>query len=87
MQALHSPFQDVTNARVASVPAIKSPPSKRRKLRKRSEMIEAGLIQSLAKVAEEVTAMREALGKIKEDLGKHNMIIRAIHEVIQIDEM
>ncbi|KAG1763583.1 hypothetical protein EDD22DRAFT_952189, partial [Suillus occidentalis] len=66
--ALHSPFQDVTNAQVASVPAIKSPPSKRRKLRKRSEIIEAGLIQSLAKVAEEVTAMREALGKIKEDL-------------------
>jgi hypothetical protein len=87
MQALHSPFQDATNAQVASVPAIKSPPSKCRKLRKRSEIIEAGLIQSLAKVAEEVTAMREALGKIKEDLGKHNMIIRAIHEVIQIDEM
>lgn len=90
---IHSPsqtprslFRDVTNAQVASVPASKPSPSKRKKLGTQSELFEGGLVQSLAKVAEEVAVMREALGKIKEDLGRHSIILRAIHEVTQVDE-
>ncbi|KAG1883548.1 uncharacterized protein F5891DRAFT_990650 [Suillus fuscotomentosus] len=79
-------FRDVTNAQVASVPASEPPPSKRKKLGTQSELFEGGLVQSLAKVTEEVAVMRKALGKIKEDLGRHSIILRAIHEVTQLDE-
>ncbi|KAG2135841.1 hypothetical protein DEU56DRAFT_913226 [Suillus clintonianus] len=80
-------FQDITNMRAASMPAIELPPLKRRKLESQSKLFEGGLTQSLAQVAQEVAVVREALGRIKEDLGRQSIILLAICEAIQIDEM
>ncbi|KAG1855141.1 hypothetical protein C8R48DRAFT_675440 [Suillus tomentosus] len=62
---LHSSFQDITNVQAASVPVIELPPAKRRKLRRQSELSER---KSLAKVAQEIAVVREALGRIQEIL-------------------
>jgi flagellar hook-basal body complex protein FliE len=84
MQTQQSVFQDTTNVQVASVLAIDLPPSKRRKLGKQPESFEGGLVQSLSKVVQEVAVAREALSKIKEDLGQQSIILHAICEAIQI---
>lgn len=68
MQILRNFFQDTTNVRAASVPVIELRPSKRRKLGRRSELLEGGLAQSLAEVADEIAVMRESLDRIKKVL-------------------
>jgi hypothetical protein len=86
MQTLHSVFQDITNVQVASVPAIELLPLKCRKFGKQSKLFEGGLVQFLAKVIQEIAIVREALGKIDEDLGWQSIILQVIYEVIQSDE-
>ncbi|KAG1782334.1 hypothetical protein EV702DRAFT_1192006 [Suillus placidus] len=61
---LHS-FRDITNVGEASVPNIKLPPSKQRKLCGQSESFEERLTRSLAKIAQEVVVLTEALVRIK----------------------
>jgi hypothetical protein len=78
MQTPHS--QDITNVRAASVSAIELPPSKRRKLRRRSELFEKGLV---AKVTQEIAVVREALGRIQDDLDRHSTNLLAICEVFR----
>ncbi|KAG2128421.1 hypothetical protein BD769DRAFT_1387465 [Suillus cothurnatus] len=78
---LHSFFEDTTNVWAASVPATGLSPLKRRKLRRQSEMFEEG---SIAKVAQEIAVVREALGRIQKDLGQQSINLLAICEVIQI---
>jgi hypothetical protein len=80
MQTLRNFFQDITDVRAASVPVIELPPSKRTKLGRKSELFKGELTQSMAKVAQEIAVVREALGRIKENIDQQSIILLAICE-------
>ncbi|KAG2035447.1 hypothetical protein BDR03DRAFT_1012621 [Suillus americanus] len=73
-------FQDITDVRAASVPVIELPPSKRTKLGRKSKLFKGELTQSIAKVAQEIVVVREALGRIKENIDQQSIILLAICE-------
>lgn len=66
----------------ASVPDIKLPPSKRRKLGSQSEAFEEVPTRDLIKLAKEVVILGEALVKMKEVLHGQSTTVLTICEVL-----
>ncbi|KAG1898640.1 uncharacterized protein F5891DRAFT_981787 [Suillus fuscotomentosus] len=68
--------RDVTNARATSVPIIKLPPEKRRKI----GIFEGGLV---AKVMQEVVGVREAMSRIETIINRQNEVLHEICNAIE----
>ncbi|KAG1902234.1 uncharacterized protein F5891DRAFT_978936 [Suillus fuscotomentosus] len=81
-QTLHSSSRDITDMQTGSVPDIKLPLSKCRKLGEQSESFKGGLAQSLVEIRQEVVVLGEALIKVKKGLRRHGATILAICEVL-----